>query len=272
MRHIEFFLDIPEKEIPTKRSSTPASRTQQGGAGRLPLLPPYRPPALFYHTLVLHTPSQAQSLLVTLTADPALARCIRALVLPALCPIPGEVLRRVGPSLCALDLTLPPSLPSPDVAASLRRPLNPPHPPHPHPALASAAATASRELARLISFLTHNLTPHRSTSQQPSPSPPNPRSRPSRIPSPPPPRCTPCARPRRRADSGLGTSLLAPEVGLLVELGTLGSNSTLGSRGDNDTGLPTPTIPAHTLCSRRRGTCMISVGLLFSFEGWLGTS
>ncbi|KAJ6491525.1 hypothetical protein DFH09DRAFT_1338493 [Mycena vulgaris] len=40
------------------------------GAGRLPLLPPYRPPAFFYHTLVLHTLSQAQSLLVTLTADP----------------------------------------------------------------------------------------------------------------------------------------------------------------------------------------------------------
>ncbi|KAJ6598340.1 hypothetical protein DFH09DRAFT_1131553 [Mycena vulgaris] len=71
----------------------------------------------FYHTLVLHTPSQAQSLLATLTADPALARCVRALVLPEPCPAAGEVLRRVGPSLRALDLTLPPALPAPDAAA-----------------------------------------------------------------------------------------------------------------------------------------------------------
>ncbi|KAJ6598344.1 hypothetical protein DFH09DRAFT_1394532 [Mycena vulgaris] len=71
----------------------------------------------FYHTLVLHSPSQAQSLLETLTADPALARCVRALVLPEPCPAAGEVLRRVGPSLRALDLTLPPALPAPDVVA-----------------------------------------------------------------------------------------------------------------------------------------------------------
>ncbi|KAJ7472393.1 hypothetical protein B0H11DRAFT_1353088 [Mycena galericulata] len=45
---------------------------------------------LFYHTLVLHSPSQASKALHALNARPALARSVRTLVLPAPGPGPAE--------------------------------------------------------------------------------------------------------------------------------------------------------------------------------------
>ncbi|KAJ7489269.1 hypothetical protein FB451DRAFT_685854 [Mycena latifolia] len=64
---------------------------------------------LFYHTLVLHTPSQSAALLRTLTGDPALARYVRSLVLPDLSPADADVLALVAGTLRALDIALPPT-------------------------------------------------------------------------------------------------------------------------------------------------------------------
>ncbi|KAJ7097713.1 hypothetical protein C8R44DRAFT_889233 [Mycena epipterygia] len=62
---------------------------------------------LFYHTVVLHSPSQARALLATLSADPLLARAVRSLILPAPSTECAAVLALVAPQLHLLDVTLP---------------------------------------------------------------------------------------------------------------------------------------------------------------------
>ncbi|KAJ7097704.1 hypothetical protein C8R44DRAFT_989044 [Mycena epipterygia] len=62
---------------------------------------------LFYHTVVLHNPSQARALLATLSADPLLARAVRSLILPAPSTECAAVLSLVAPQLRLLDVTLP---------------------------------------------------------------------------------------------------------------------------------------------------------------------
>ncbi|KAJ7705524.1 hypothetical protein B0H17DRAFT_1193184 [Mycena rosella] len=81
---------------------------------------------LFYHTLVLHTPSQSRGLLAALGARPALTRCVRTLVLSDPSPADADLLVLVGSTLRALDVTLPPVLPAIDALAlehALARPL-----------------------------------------------------------------------------------------------------------------------------------------------------
>ncbi|KAJ7040644.1 hypothetical protein C8F04DRAFT_1391512 [Mycena alexandri] len=84
----------------------------------------------FYHTLVLHSPSQARACLQTLRARPELARAVRVLVLASSAPgrAEAEVLALLtaaasthpGPGLKSLDLTLPaPGSPSPSDALAL---------------------------------------------------------------------------------------------------------------------------------------------------------
>ncbi|KAJ7041049.1 hypothetical protein C8F04DRAFT_1391482 [Mycena alexandri] len=84
----------------------------------------------FYHTLVLHSPSQARACLQTLRARPELARAVRVLVLASSAPgrAEAEVLAlltaaastHAGPGLKSLDLTLPaPGSPSPSDALAL---------------------------------------------------------------------------------------------------------------------------------------------------------
>ncbi|KAJ7220614.1 hypothetical protein GGX14DRAFT_354292 [Mycena pura] len=64
---------------------------------------------LFYHTLVLHTPSQSHALLRTLRAQPGLARAVRTLVLVAPSPADADILHLLCRTerLLALDVTLP---------------------------------------------------------------------------------------------------------------------------------------------------------------------
>ncbi|KAJ7097689.1 hypothetical protein C8R44DRAFT_989033 [Mycena epipterygia] len=62
---------------------------------------------LFYHTVVLHNPSQARALLTTLSADPLLPHSVCALVLPAPAMDAAAVLALVAPHLHMLDVTLP---------------------------------------------------------------------------------------------------------------------------------------------------------------------
>ncbi|KAJ7097700.1 hypothetical protein C8R44DRAFT_748410 [Mycena epipterygia] len=62
---------------------------------------------LFYHTVVLHNPSQARALLATLSADLLLARAVRSLILPAPSSECAAVLSLVAPQLRLLDVTLP---------------------------------------------------------------------------------------------------------------------------------------------------------------------
>ncbi|KAJ6482456.1 hypothetical protein C8R45DRAFT_302706 [Mycena sanguinolenta] len=60
----------------------------------------------FYHTLVLHSPRQSESLLHSLQARPYLARSVRVLVLPTPSAYDAEVLGMLS-KLLVLDVTLP---------------------------------------------------------------------------------------------------------------------------------------------------------------------
>ncbi|KAJ7182781.1 hypothetical protein C8R43DRAFT_13199 [Mycena crocata] len=64
---------------------------------------------LFYHTLVLHSPSQSTALLQALHTHPHLARAVRTVVLPAPSRADARVLRTL-PDVRVLDVTLPPTL------------------------------------------------------------------------------------------------------------------------------------------------------------------
>ncbi|KAJ6504064.1 hypothetical protein C8R47DRAFT_1104137 [Mycena vitilis] len=63
---------------------------------------------LFYHTLVVHSPSQSAALLNTLRARPDLAKAVRTLVLPNASVHDAELISLI-PGLWDLDITLPPN-------------------------------------------------------------------------------------------------------------------------------------------------------------------
>ncbi|KAJ7768195.1 hypothetical protein B0H16DRAFT_309695 [Mycena metata] len=98
----------------------PKSQSTPGRVAPLLVCRPFARIALppFYHTLVLHSSSQARSCLLTLRARPELARAVRVLVLASSAPGKAEadvltLLMTSGGSLKTLDITLPaPGAPS----------------------------------------------------------------------------------------------------------------------------------------------------------------